>query len=230
MIRALLGVILIVVFSTGCEEAQYPPIADLPPGKVVFELDYQDGCDPFMRNGETEVVWRFPNCCKPEFLLDDTSIEDTLIVNTPAALKKFWSDNCIRNHIPPGLDTLPIYKYYLGGIRQFREINGDPVPDVAGRTHQDEIYKTYSVICRDVIDAGEPRTWRETHTVCHELGHQLAWLPHLAAGSCGEHTDGDSCLMGQYEWSECNYQTNLLTYVHFCDTCLVKLCQAEGIN
>jgi hypothetical protein len=232
MIRCMLGMLAVLLLSLGCSETSDQADSDFPDGQVAFEVDYQDGCDPFKQNGELEVYWKFPNCCKPLFEIDATSLEDTMIVYTAERVHDFWWDNCYKEcyaNCTEDTNWHAIYKYWMGGIKQFKYENGQPVTSVAGWTHQDEIKETYSVICRDVIDAGEPKTLRETHTVCHELGHQLAWLPHLESVSCDEHGD-DSCLMGQYRMSDCAHLTDLLTMIHFCDTCRVKLCDVEGIE
>lgn len=188
-------------------------------GKVAIEVDHQSGMQPFGPWGPSGVANIFPTSAKPGFEVDQNDLQDSMIPIRD--WESYWWANSRSDS-----------KYWLCGIKAFADSGGNSIDTVIGRTHMDRLYRTYSYVCYDVAalysDPGKMRL----KTCCHELGHQVAWLTHLCTdfGSWNDYDHHDvSCLMGQGAVSTCT-GANLLDYIHFCDSCKLRLCRATGVE
>ena len=221
---------LIVAVIGGCSD---PGTSTILNGIVKIEVDMQSGQDPFGL-GESNVKSVFPGCAKPIFELDQTDLEEEMIEYSTSGLWDYFMDH--RKMLPiPMVGS--VYPYYLCGISQFKDsLSEVPIDFYAGLTAGSQLHETFSYVCRAVTDQVYPQSIRDEYRMkvcCHELGHQLALLVHLCTASGlfdnNNHSD-ESCLMGQSTIQQCGSGEDLLQYIHFCETCLARLCRAKGIE
>jgi hypothetical protein len=171
----------------------------------------------------------FPSWCKPEFVESDQQLNKEMLLLDiySQAMQAYWYEHCLKQYAYP-LPPLPLHKYYLCGITQFKDEYGVPIDSVTGITREGEIYLSFSFICRYLVEAGPYVEQRELKVCCHELGHQVGHLEHLCDGYLMNpvHSD-ESCLMGQDVVAVCTGE-DLLDYIHFCTACKDSLVNSDG--
>jgi hypothetical protein len=227
MLRMLVATLVIATAPLcykGCGDDDCAPqggsASDWEPPVFEIEVDQQENMNPFGAWGENYVKSYFGDCVILKFTWDSTELpESMLVINL---LSSFWRSN----YIPDTTGLKPKYPYYLCGIQRIRLLDGTPVDTLAGAsrpiaTYSPKPYDTWSYVCVDAPGMSYPMI---SMACAHELGHQIAALPHLCKQTTSgwdwdtRHHNSSLCLMVKGRYSECT-TGDPLTFIHFCDTC-----------
>jgi len=191
-----------------------------------IEVDCQEDQTPFGESGgENGIRNIFPDSTMLFFYESDMFLSREMIKR--ADLIDYANDNRDKESIGGKLRS--VHDFYLCFVEGFLDDDGNVLDSIAGESIMTGIKgQRWSFIATGTLLQNYDLVQWST---CHELGHQLAILQHLCRLDLygnpelsPRHSD-ESCLMSATAPYPVCTNESVLSDMHFCDSCVKKLCR-----